>query len=189
MMDYIALLLAGHTLREEEDPSFLETEGETLPRRGEEREEERTEESREETSPTPAEVRAGEELQWAQAAEPSAGGGGPGYLLAGMRDPAWPGEETGRLSGGMGDEAPGRGALPRAASTGAIPADRKGEAAAWADRGVRTSLASLPAPPVPVPSAAGPAPASGTAGELGAEALDRLFRRDARRYDGGFSLL
>ena len=35
---------------------------------------------------------------------------------------------------------------------------------------------------VPVPAAA-PAPAP-----LGAEGLDRLFQRDARRYDGGFTL-
>lgn len=67
---------------------------------------------------------------------------------------------------------------------------RSGGAAEWADQALRASLAGLPAPPreTRVVTLQKPAGASG-AGGLDPEGLDRLLRRDARRFDGGFQLL
>ena len=60
--------------------------------------------------------------------------------------------------------------------------------AAWADRALRVSLTALPAPRGETRvTVLRPPEGGGTA--WGPEGLDRAFRRDARRFDGGFSLL
>ena len=65
-----------------------------------------------------------------------------------------------------------------------------GTAAEWTYQALRASLAQLPAPPretrvVTLQKPAG----SADSGGLDPEGLDRLLRRDARRFDGGFQLL
>ena len=60
--------------------------------------------------------------------------------------------------------------------------------AAWADRALRVSLTALPAPRGETRvTVLRPPEGGGTAWDP--EGLDRAFRRDARRFDGGFSLL
>ena len=65
-----------------------------------------------------------------------------------------------------------------------------GGGAAWADQAVRASLAVLPGwePSSGVSTVERTADRPGWE-RLEAERLDRLFRRDARRYDGGYQLL
>lgn len=105
------------------------------------------------------------------------GSGGPEEETgeAARREMDWLELETGPIV--LGPEEPGGG--------------RSGGAAAeWADQALRASLAGLPAPPreTRVVTLQKPAGASGSGG-LDPEGLDRLLRRDARRFDGGFQLL
>lgn len=93
---------------------------------------------------------------------------------------AWRGTDWLELEVGpvsLGPEEPGGG--------------RSGEAAAeWTYQALRASLAGLPAPPreTRVVTLQKPTGTSGSGG-LDPEGLDRLLRRDARRFDGGFQLL
>ena len=66
----------------------------------------------------------------------------------------------------------------------------KGEvfSAAWADRALRESLAALPVSRGETRVVTVRTPERGGDG-WSPEGLDRAFRRDARRFDGGFSLL
>ena len=64
-----------------------------------------------------------------------------------------------------------------------------GDAAAWADRALRESLAAQPARPPAETRVAALRPAGPGGAAWGPEGLDRAFRRDARRFDGGFQLL
>ena len=99
------------------------------------------------------------------------------------------GEETPPLSQPAADSSPAGGELVRA---GGLAARRElrgeGFSAAWADRALRASLTALPAPRgenrVTVLR-----PPEGGKTAWDPEGLDRAFRRDARRFDGGFSLL
>lgn len=62
--------------------------------------------------------------------------------------------------------------------------------AGWLDRAVRVSLERLPAPDRESKVVTlEPAEWDGGAGRLELRQLDRLVRRDARRFDGGFQLL
>lgn len=62
--------------------------------------------------------------------------------------------------------------------------------AGWLDRAVRVSLEGLPAPDRESRVVTlEPAEWNGGAGRLELRQLDRLVRRDARRFDGGFQLL
>lgn len=62
--------------------------------------------------------------------------------------------------------------------------------AGWLDRAVRVSLGGLPAPNRESKVVTlEPAEWDGGAGRLELRQLDRLVRRDARRFDGGFQLL
>lgn len=62
--------------------------------------------------------------------------------------------------------------------------------AGWLDRAVRISLEGLPAPDRESRVVTlEPAEWNGGAGRLELRQLDRLVRRDARRFDGGFQLL
>ena len=60
--------------------------------------------------------------------------------------------------------------------------------AAWADRALRESLAALPVSRGETRVVTVRAPERGGDG-WSPEGLDRAFRRDARRFDGGFQLL
>ena len=63
-------------------------------------------------------------------------------------------------------------------------------AAEWTYQALRASLAQLPAPPRETRVVTLQKPAGTTdSGGLDPEGLDRLLRRDARRFDGGFQLL
>ena len=65
-----------------------------------------------------------------------------------------------------------------------------GLTAQWVDQGVRDSLAALPEREAVSKIITVERSAERLGGErLEAERLDRLFRRDARRYDGGYQLL
>ena len=65
-----------------------------------------------------------------------------------------------------------------------------GTAAEWTYQALRASLAQLPAPPRETRVVTLQKPAGGAdSGGLDPEGLDRLLRRDARRFDGGFQLL
>ena len=64
-----------------------------------------------------------------------------------------------------------------------------GDAAAWADRALRESLAAQPARPPAETRVVALRPAGPGGAAWGPEGLDRAFRRDARRFDGGFQLL
>ena len=65
-----------------------------------------------------------------------------------------------------------------------------GTAAEWTYQALRASLAQLPAPPRETRVVTLQKPAGTTdSGGLDPEGLDRLLRRDARRFDGGFQLL
>lgn len=63
-----------------------------------------------------------------------------------------------------------------------------GAGAGWLDRAVRASLAGLPQPEQE-PRVVTLEPADQSARRLELRQLDRLVRRDARRFDGGFQLL
>lgn len=63
-------------------------------------------------------------------------------------------------------------------------------AAEWTYQALRASLSQLPAPPRETRVVTLQKPAGNTdSGGLDPEGLDRLLRRDARRFDGGFQLL
>ena len=64
----------------------------------------------------------------------------------------------------------------------------EGAQAAWADRALRESLAALPVSRGETRVVTVRTPERGGDG-WSPEGLDRAFRRDARRFDGGFSLL
>lgn len=111
-------------------------------------------------------------------------------------------EETARsVSGGPEEygtetdrrEAEWRGLGERHLSFGAAEAGggQAGETAAeWTYQALRASLAQLPAPPRETRVVTLQKPAGTTdSGGLDPEGLDRLLRRDARRFDGGFQLL
>lgn len=105
-----------------------------------------------------------------------------------------PGGEVPRGEIGLRRWMAGEKTLPEAgvreAEGWTLPSGGGIKAALWADRAVRRSLEAA-AGPVSAPLR--PAPAAWTerpgAEGLEAERLDRLFRRDARRFDGGFQLL
>lgn len=199
MTDYIAALLAEQGEREDEENGTspeLET-GALFLRRGSGGDE------------TPAAAAAGAEIPAEGGDEPGAGGltgravrgaavleGGAEALLSGLWGPA---EAGGRSRGEAVDGSPapdGRAELSAEGGGTRLPygetgwTDRPGRGAAWLDGAVRRSLAagSIPAgrggQSVTVVRSA-----ERNGGTMGAEGLDRLFRRDARRYDGGFQLL
>ena len=77
------------------------------------------------------------------------------------------------------------------AADSALPAGefmREVFSAAWADRALRESLAALPVSRGETRVVTVRTPERGGDG-WSPEGLDRAFRRDARRFDGGFSLL
>lgn len=80
--------------------------------------------------------------------------------------------------------------LGRAAGPAAPANVSQTAGAGWLDRAVRTSLEGLPAPDRESKVVTlEPAEWDGGAGRLELRQLDRLVRRDARRFDGGFQLL
>ena len=135
--------------------------------------------------------------------QPEAVPAGAAALSKGRRAlfPAEGGGESPRSQAG-GLTAPEAEALWRSASAGegfSVKPGRRGsvrleEAALSALAGGGTEAPGLPGPQgsaggaVPERTAAEFLPVESGGGSVGAEALSRAFQRDARRYDGGFSL-
>ena len=99
------------------------------------------------------------------------------------------GKAWGMWSGSSFEEAVG-GSLPgtAAAPAGGQTASARPAGGAWADRALRESLAALPVSRGETRVVTVRTPERGGDG-WSPEGLDRAFRRDARRFDGGFSLL
>lgn len=191
MTDYIALLLEEQEEREEQEVLELERGPVTIPAPGAKEEEK--------TRTAPPGRTAGVEETWGLGA--ADGGQSPERALpAGAEElegqplslgvsPVW--SDRDRDGGEAVDRAfTGAAARKGWASGPAAPRRAGQDGADWADRGVRASLATM----LPreqerrvvtverrVEETAGP--------EVTARRLDRVFQRDARRYDGGFRLL
>ena len=188
MIDYLADLLAGQVEREAQDVPELRLDWESTKlrdgARAEQADRAREAEDAGERRPPQANIR-----QQGGGVEPTGAerffrteGETPGEI------PLWT-REVGPEGGvdGIRSDRPESGLEPFLRQNGA----GRTAGAVWAERAVRQSLAADTAG-----NAAGLRHAAPTAeaayvrgSALDAEELDRLFQRDARRYDGGFQLL
>lgn len=191
MTDYIALLLEEQEEREEQEVLELERGPVTIPAPGVEEEEETRAAPPGQTAGVDGTMdpKAADGGQSPERALPAGAEELEGQPLSLGASPVW--SDRDRDGGEAVDRALTGAAARKGWTSGPASPHRAGQDGAdWADRGVRASLATV----LPreqerrvvtvdrrVEETAGP--------EVTARRLDRVFQRDARRYDGGFRLL